>query len=158
MVQVKIWTSTQILTTVHTSTMTLGNSSEHKDDMMLNESISIDTDMPAHLRLSLMPDEPILIDTDMPDYSELSLMPDEPILIDIDMPDHPGHSSMPEVQSTTHCRLTIMSLCNPSNKDLYVCPYHADMLFNKTLEPCIQGCSSESLYIHIYIYFCKTIE
>ena len=66
-----------------TSTMTLGDSSEHKDDMMPNEPIPIDTDMPAYPRLFLMPDEPILIDTDMPDHSELSLMLDKTIPIDM---------------------------------------------------------------------------
>jgi hypothetical protein len=139
-----------------TSTVTPGNSSEHEDDTTLNKPIPIDTDMLAHSVLSPTPDEPILIDTDMPDHPELSPMPDEPIPIDTDTPDHPGHSRTPEVQSTTHRRLTIASLCNPSNEDLYVRPYRADTLFDKTLEPVrvpsrIRGCSSESLYIYIFL-------
>jgi len=139
-----------------TSTMTPGDSSEHEDDMTPNEPIPIDTDMPTHPGLSLTPDEPILIDMDMPDHSELSPTPDEPIPIDTDMPNHPGHSPMLEVQSITHRRLTIASLCNPSNEDLYIHPHQADMLFDKTLEPVrvlsrIRGCSSESLYIYISV-------
>jgi len=108
-----------------TSTMTPGDSLEYEDDTTPNEPIPMDTDMPAHPGLSPTLDE----------Y----------------MPDHPGHSPMLEVQSTTHHRLTISSLCNPSNEDIYVHPHRMDILFNKTLEPvqvplCVRGCSSESLY------------
>jgi hypothetical protein len=139
-----------------TSTVTPGDSSEHEDDTTPNEPIPIDTDMPSYSGLSPMLDESILIDTDMPDHTELSPTPDEPIPIDTDTPDHPGHSPTPEVQSTTHRRLTIASLCNPSNEDLYVRPHRADTLFDKTLEPVrvpsrIRGCSSESLYIYIFL-------
>ena len=49
--------------------------------------------------------------------------------------DHPGLSPTPEVQSTTHRRLNIMSLCNPNNEDPDVHPHCADTLFDKTLEP-----------------------
>ena len=82
--------------------------------------------------------------------------PNEHIPLDMDMPDHPGHSPTPEVQSTTHHRPTIASLCNPSNEDIYVRPHRADTLFDKTLEPVqipsrIRGCSSESLYIYMCV-------
>ena len=100
------------------------------------------------------PNAPILIDMAMPDYPEFSPMPDEPISTDMGMPNHPGLSPTPEVQSTTYCRLNIMSLCNPNNKDPDVRLYCTDTLFNKTLEPVwvllhSQGCSCESIYIYI---------
>lgn len=106
------------------------------------------------------PNAPIPIDMAMPDYPEFSPTPGEPISTDMGMPDHPGLSPTLEVQSTTHRRLNIMSLCNPNNEDPDVRPHCADTLFDKTLEPVrvplrSRGCSCESIYIYIYI---KTIE